>query len=80
MCGEYEFAVELVVRFSAFHRQSHGGCKAGKIDCMTGAALTMMEYNGTRKGRPPQGKSDRYDPPGRNPVRLQPGRVVRRAA
>jgi 4-hydroxybutyryl-CoA dehydratase/vinylacetyl-CoA-Delta-isomerase len=49
MCGEYEFAVDLVVRFSAFHRQSHGGCKAGKIDCMTGAALTMMEYNGTAK-------------------------------
>ncbi|MEW6262747.1 MAG: 4-hydroxyphenylacetate 3-hydroxylase N-terminal domain-containing protein [Thermodesulfobacteriota bacterium] len=47
MCGEYEFAVDLVARFSAFHRQSHGGCKAGKIDCMTGAALTMMEYNGT---------------------------------
>ena len=49
MCGEYEFAVDLVVRFSAFHRQSHGGCKAGKIDCMTGAALSMMDYNGTGK-------------------------------
>lgn len=47
--GETEFAVELVVKFSAFHRQSHGGCKAGKIDCMVGAALTMMEYNGTQK-------------------------------
>ena len=49
MCGEVEFAVDLVGRFSAFHRQSHGGCKAGKIDCMTGAALNMMEYNGTQK-------------------------------
>lgn len=49
MCGEVEFAAELVMRFSAFHRQSHGGCKAGKIDCMTGAALTMMDYNGTVK-------------------------------
>ncbi|MBU1276223.1 MAG: 4-hydroxybutyryl-CoA dehydratase [Proteobacteria bacterium] len=47
--GETEFAVDLVVKFSAFHRQSHGGCKAGKIDCMVGAALTMMEYNGTQK-------------------------------
>jgi Aromatic ring hydroxylase len=47
MCGETEFAGDLVVRFSAFHRQSHGGCKAGKIDCMTGAALTMMDYNGS---------------------------------
>ena len=49
MCGETEFAGEVVMRFSAFHRQSHGGCKSGKIDCMTGAALTMMDYNGTSK-------------------------------
>lgn len=49
MCGEADFAADLVGRFSAFHRQSHGGCKSGKIDCMVGAALTMMEYNGTAK-------------------------------
>jgi 4-hydroxybutyryl-CoA dehydratase/vinylacetyl-CoA-Delta-isomerase len=49
MCGETEFASEMVVRFSSFHRQSHGGCKSGKIDCMIGAALTMMDYNGTAK-------------------------------
>jgi vinylacetyl-CoA delta-isomerase (EC 5.3.3.3)/4-hydroxybutyryl-CoA dehydratase (EC 4.2.1.-) len=49
MCGETEFAGELVMLFSSFHRQSHGGCKAGKIDCMIGAALNMMEYNGTTK-------------------------------
>lgn len=49
MCGEVEFAVEMVNRFSAYHRQSHGGCKSGKIDCMVGAALTMMDYNGTEK-------------------------------
>lgn len=49
MCGEIEFSGELVNRFSAFHRQSHGGCKAGKIDVMTGAALMMMDYNGTSK-------------------------------
>jgi 4-hydroxybutyryl-CoA dehydratase/vinylacetyl-CoA-Delta-isomerase len=49
MCGETEFAADLVGRFSAFHRQSHGGCKSGKIDCMIGAALTMMDYNGTTK-------------------------------
>jgi 4-hydroxybutyryl-CoA dehydratase/vinylacetyl-CoA-Delta-isomerase len=47
LCGETEFAADLVLKFSAFHRQSHGGCKSGKIDCMVGAALTMMEYNGT---------------------------------
>ena len=49
MCGETEFASEMVIKFSSFHRQSHGGCKSGKIDCMIGAALTMMEYNGTAK-------------------------------
>jgi 4-hydroxybutyryl-CoA dehydratase / vinylacetyl-CoA-Delta-isomerase len=49
LCGEVEFASDLVAYFSAFHRQSHGGCKAGKIDCMVGAALTMMTYNGTEK-------------------------------
>jgi 4-hydroxybutyryl-CoA dehydratase / vinylacetyl-CoA-Delta-isomerase len=49
MCREADFAVEMVSRFSAFHRQSHGGCKSGKIDAMTGAALLMMEYNGTAK-------------------------------
>lgn len=49
MCGEVEFAVDMVVKFSSFHRQSHGGCKAGKIDCMIGAALNMMDYNGTAK-------------------------------
>jgi 4-hydroxybutyryl-CoA dehydratase/vinylacetyl-CoA-Delta-isomerase len=47
LCGETEFAADMVLKFSAFHRQSHGGCKSGKIDCMVGAALTMMEYNGT---------------------------------
>ncbi len=49
MNGETEFAVDLVVKFSSFHRQSHGGCKSGKIDCMVGCALTMMDYNGTSK-------------------------------
>ncbi len=49
MCGQTEFAVEMVIRFSSFHRQSHGGCKAGKIDCMIGTALTLMDYNGTSK-------------------------------
>jgi 4-hydroxybutyryl-CoA dehydratase / vinylacetyl-CoA-Delta-isomerase len=56
MCGETEFAVEMVVKFSAFHRQSHGGCKSGKIDCMIGAALTMMDYNGTNQASHLKGK------------------------
>ena len=47
--GETEFAVDYVVKFSSFHRQSHGGCKAGKIDCLIGTAMTLMDYNGTAK-------------------------------
>ncbi len=49
LCGEVEHTGDAVMRFSSYHRQSHGGCKSGKIDCMTGAALTMMDYNGTAK-------------------------------
>ncbi len=49
MCGESEFAQDMVVKFSSFHRQSHGGCKSGKIDCMIGCALNLMDYNGTAK-------------------------------
>ena len=49
MCGESEFAANMVIVFSSFHRQSHGGCKSGKIDCMVGTALTAMEYNGTAR-------------------------------
>jgi 4-hydroxybutyryl-CoA dehydratase/vinylacetyl-CoA-Delta-isomerase len=47
--GETEFAGDMVIKFSTYHRQSHGGCKSGKIDCMIGTALTMMDYNGTAK-------------------------------
>ncbi len=49
MCGETEFAADMVIRFSSFHRQSHGGCKSGKIDCMIGAAQLAMEYSGTSR-------------------------------
>jgi 4-hydroxybutyryl-CoA dehydratase/vinylacetyl-CoA-Delta-isomerase len=49
LCGEIDFTGELVNRFSAYHRQSHGGCKSGKLDVMAGAALTMMDYNGTAR-------------------------------
>jgi len=49
LCGETEFAADMVVKFSSLHRQSHGGCKSGKIDCMIGTALVMMDYNGTNQ-------------------------------
>jgi len=46
MAGEYEFAFPLVNTFSAYHRQSYGGCKAGVGDVLIGAAATIAEYNG----------------------------------
>lgn len=49
MAGEYEFAWPLVNAFSAYHRQSYGGCKAGVGDVLIGAAATIAEYNGVAK-------------------------------
>jgi 4-hydroxybutyryl-CoA dehydratase/vinylacetyl-CoA-Delta-isomerase len=49
MAGEYEFAWPLVNAFSAYHRQSYGGCKAGVGDVVIGAAATLAEYNGVAK-------------------------------
>ncbi|NIQ05396.1 MAG: 4-hydroxybutyryl-CoA dehydratase, partial [Candidatus Korarchaeota archaeon] len=46
MAGEHEFAWPLVSMFSAYHRQSYGGCKAGVGDVLIGAASTIAEYNG----------------------------------
>jgi 4-hydroxybutyryl-CoA dehydratase/vinylacetyl-CoA-Delta-isomerase len=46
MCGEYQFAWPLVDNFSAYHRQSYGGCKSGVGDVLIGAAATIAEYNG----------------------------------
>ena len=46
MVGEYEFAWPLVNSFSAYHRQSYGGCKAGVGDVLIGATATIAEYNG----------------------------------
>jgi 4-hydroxybutyryl-CoA dehydratase/vinylacetyl-CoA-Delta-isomerase len=46
MTGEYEFAWPLVNSFSAYHRQSYGGCKAGVGDVLIGAAAAIAEYNG----------------------------------
>jgi 4-hydroxybutyryl-CoA dehydratase/vinylacetyl-CoA-Delta-isomerase len=45
MDGEYEFAQEMVTRFTAYHRASYV-CKTGLGDVMIGAAATVAEYNG----------------------------------
>jgi len=46
LCGEYEFAGQMVRNFGNYHRQSHGGCKCGVGDVLVGAAAAAAEYNG----------------------------------
>jgi 4-hydroxybutyryl-CoA dehydratase/vinylacetyl-CoA-Delta-isomerase len=46
MDGEYEFAQEMVTRFTAYHRASYV-CKTGLGDVLVGAAAAVSEYNGT---------------------------------
>ena len=49
MCGEYEFAGELVERFATFHRQNYGGCKGGLADVLVGAVYALTQAQGTSK-------------------------------
>jgi 4-hydroxybutyryl-CoA dehydratase/vinylacetyl-CoA-Delta-isomerase len=46
LCGEYEFAGDMVRNFGNYHRHSHGGCKCGVGDVLIGAASAAAEYNG----------------------------------
>ncbi|MGB3723126.1 MAG: 4-hydroxyphenylacetate 3-hydroxylase N-terminal domain-containing protein [Pacificimonas sp.] len=45
MDGEYEFAQEMVSRFTAYHRASYV-CKTGLGDVMVGAASAIADMNG----------------------------------
>ena len=47
MCGEHEFAYELVERFATAHRQNYGGCKTGLADALIGASYLLAEVQGT---------------------------------
>jgi len=49
LCGEHEFAGQMVRNFGNYHRHSHGGCKCGVGDVLIGAAATAAEYNGLAK-------------------------------
>jgi len=49
LCGEYEFAGEMVRNFGNYHRHSHGGCKCGVGDVLIGAAAVAADYNGLPK-------------------------------
>ncbi|HLB28258.1 MAG TPA: 4-hydroxyphenylacetate 3-hydroxylase N-terminal domain-containing protein, partial [Dehalococcoidales bacterium] len=46
LCGEYEYAGEMVRNFGNYHRHSHGGCKCGVGDIYIGAAAAAADYNG----------------------------------
>jgi len=43
--GEFEFAAELVERFTGYHRRSYV-CKSGVGDVLIGAAALIADYNG----------------------------------
>ncbi|HIE16629.1 MAG TPA: 4-hydroxybutyryl-CoA dehydratase [Dehalococcoidia bacterium] len=47
MCGEYEFAYDLVERFATAHRQNYGGCKTGLTDALIGACYALAQVQGT---------------------------------
>ncbi|MDD4859694.1 MAG: 4-hydroxyphenylacetate 3-hydroxylase family protein [Dehalococcoidales bacterium] len=49
MCGEYEFAGDIVERFATAHRQNYGGCKTGLADALIGATYALSEVQGTVK-------------------------------
>jgi 4-hydroxybutyryl-CoA dehydratase/vinylacetyl-CoA-Delta-isomerase len=49
LCGEYEYAGEMVRNFGNYHRHSHGGCKCGVGDVLIGAAASAADYNGLPK-------------------------------
>lgn len=49
LCGEYEFAGPLVERFTAYHRQNYGACKAGNLDVLVGATLALADIQGVAR-------------------------------
>jgi len=46
MCGEYQFAYDMVERFATAHRQNYGGCKVGLADVLIGASYALSEIQG----------------------------------
>jgi 4-hydroxybutyryl-CoA dehydratase/vinylacetyl-CoA-Delta-isomerase len=48
MDGEFEFAADLVERFTTYHRRSYV-CKAGVGDVLIGAAALIADYNGVER-------------------------------
>ncbi len=48
LCGETQYAADLVERFTAYHRRSYV-CKTGVGDVLIGAAAAIADYNGVAK-------------------------------
>jgi 4-hydroxybutyryl-CoA dehydratase/vinylacetyl-CoA-Delta-isomerase len=56
LCGEHEYAGNMVRNFGNYHRHSHGGCKCGVGDVLIGAAAAAADYNGLPKASHIQNK------------------------
>jgi len=48
MCGEYRFAATFANMFANLHRFAYTACKPAVYENLTGAAMLISEYNGTR--------------------------------
>lgn len=46
MCGEHQYAGELVETFAGYHRSSYGGCKVGVGDVLIGATRLIAKFHG----------------------------------
>ena len=48
LCGEHRFGATFANLFATLHRFSYTGCKPALFDIMTGAAMLISEFNGTK--------------------------------
>lgn len=51
LCGEYQFAGNVVNTFATLQRLNTTGCKTGHRDLLLGAAAAIAEYNGVGTAR-----------------------------
>ena len=49
LCGEWDQAARIGGLFGNFHRHSHCGCIASRVDNLLGACSMMAKYNGIRE-------------------------------
>jgi aromatic ring hydroxylase len=48
LCGEYQFAAMYANLFATLHRFSYTACKPALYDILSGAAMLISDYNGTK--------------------------------